>query len=353
MCSSHRSRSADDIRRVSTASYVSDESYQNQANRVSFPTALPAVFTTLNDESQRQSNSLPAKERKKSILDLRRHFTGGRSKSSENVGTPFKELVSIWSRFPSHTRTERNGPAGGDDGVVARDFMAPATHEGRPAHLTFQDDSNVDPVATIFDESQARGKGKVKSMTLREPLHRSPADKARRSRKGILGRWKRLYRSSSFDLRKYAGYHGHRSSLSLGDPVQYPELECMPGEGTFNEPTAQHGETSPNTFPREGQTPQSPHDTAAVCALKPKARPDAVEWGKYYGECVGSLSALKSESDLDVKSALSSGDLPDIRSLDMRDSTVNFQEALGREQEKLKKQLLYQVGRLDGADAEK
>lgn len=34
----------------------------------------------------------------------------------------------------------------------------------------------------------------------------------------------------------------------------------------------------------------------------------------------------------------------------MRDSTVNFQEALGREQEKLKQQLLDQVGRLDGAD---
>lgn len=332
-------------------SNAGDCTYPNQVTRVSFPTALPAVLTTPDETTQRPNKTLKTKEHKKSVLDLRRHFASGRSTPSENSGTPFRELISIWSRFPSHTRAERTGPAGDADGVVARDFVASAAQDGGPASTGLPDGSGTACPDTTFDNAQAFGKSNVKSVTLREPLSSSPAGRARKGRKGILGKWKRLYRSSSSDLRKYAQYHGHRSSLSLGDAAEYPELECLPGGGSFTETHALRFRASLDGHLGEDQTPEQQEATRPAWVSDSRARPGAIEWGKYYGDCVGSLSALRSESDFDVKSALSGGEPADVRSLEMRDSTVNFHEALGREQEKLKQQLLNQVGGFDGTDA--
>jgi hypothetical protein len=319
--SPRRSRSVDDLR----GSLIVDEAARSrQSACVSYLTALPDTSTLGDDHLVARSKTLEPRERKKSLLDLKRHFNGGAASSSEST-TPFKELISIWSRFPSHNRAERIGSASIGNNVVTQDF------------------ETVDRVNSPLTKMS-----KLKSINVRKPLWESPAARARRSRKGILGKWRRIYRSSSTDLRKYAYNHGHRSSISLGDSPEYPELECLPSEGIYTETDVQRRRTRLNDVLKS----EPEHEQPVV--TKSRTRPAAVDWGKYYGygDCVGSLSALKSESDVDVKSTVSLGEPADVKSLDMRDSTVNFQEALGREQQKLKQEIINKIDRLDGADGD-
>lgn len=328
ICSSRRSRSVDDLRRSSTLIRAGEDSDLGHNTHVSFPTALPDMMTTSLGANEPRHSAMEPKQRKKSILDLRRHFATTPSTSADAAGTPFKELMSIWSRFPSHTRAARNRSAGIGDDVLAHDFV------------------DIGPLGKTEGKSPAFGKGKKKGMTVREPLSR---DSARNGRRGILGKWKRIYRSSSTDLRKYALNYGHRSSISVGGTLEYPELECLPGEAKFIETHAQRMHTSLS----DGSPCRSKDEPPAVALeVNPRRRREAVDWGKYYGDCVGSLSALKSEFDLNDRSTLSTGDPADVKSLDMRDSTVNFQEAIGREQEQLRQQLIDQIGRFDGAAGE-
>jgi hypothetical protein len=78
------------------------------------------------------------------------------------------------------------------------------------------------------------------------------------------------------------------------------------------------------------------------------------DWGRIYAECVGSLSELKSETEPDVLSmsfsekfdAGTGATLEGLASMELRQSTSDFQRQLGREQEKAREELIEKLERI-------
>ena len=378
MSDSRRSQSVGAARRSSAWPDLDAHQRLCSIAKVPLPRALPAVnlLDPKTGKYRSQTTKKKPKHRKKSVLELGRRFGSVALLSDEDkkssTQTPIKDLLSIWSRFPSHTRAERNGSATDRDGVKVLDFLpSPTTNNAlfqlnptnkSPSNVTLLMSSAMKRLQT--KTSRRLDKTKSKSMTLRAGtiMMLSPEEKARQGRKGVLGNWKRLYRTSSTELRKYTNARGHRSSFSVGDVPEYPELECLPGEGLFKETDLQRSpdldggtdsvSASDHALAREEAT-----KAAALNDGKTKMRTDAAEWGKLYAECLGSLSALRSD-DCDVMSLTLSDQFKEapntgkgnIASMELRQSTLDFQRQLGIDQEKAREDLLEKVGKIGKQD---
>ncbi|KIW05100.1 uncharacterized protein PV09_03657 [Verruconis gallopava] len=116
-----------------------------------------------------------------------------------------------WSRYPSHTRDQRTGSAGIKDHVKTRDFA----YNVNPLNI------NNDPSGNDCDSSRLkkRGKNKRRAGTL-------PKSKSMIISKGLRNYAKMFTRSSSTEFFHYG--KGHRSSISTGGHLEYPELEILP-----------------------------------------------------------------------------------------------------------------------------
>ena len=154
--------------------------------------------------------------------------------------------IGSWSRYPSHTRPERSSsPAGIQDQVFARDF----------ADMTPRSSPNPSP------NSKLDPKKRKKSMNFG---------------KHMLSQLSRLYKSQSQDLQRRLANEarGHRSSISEGGRLEYPELEVL-------------GRVSP---------PMPSPDIATKVAMEERIQSeikqalqrgkDAKEWSKLYDDCV-------------------------------------------------------------------
>ena len=108
-----------------------------------------------------------------------------------NTGTT---AAPSWCRYPSHNRVERSfSPAGTADNVVSRDFAI----EFRGLGITDEQ-----------KETRPFRKKKSRSLTFG---------------KSIMSTLSQIY---SIDLRRQ--HKGHRSSISVGGKLEYPELEILP-----------------------------------------------------------------------------------------------------------------------------
>ena len=154
--------------------------------------------------------------------------------------------IESWSRYPSHSRPERSSsPAGIQDQVFARDF----------ADMTPRSSANPSP------NSKLDPKKRKKSMNFG---------------KHMLSQLSRLYKSQSQDLQRRLANEarGHRSSISEGGRLEYPELEIL-------------GRVSP---------PMPSPDIATKVAMEERIQSeikqalqggkDAKEWSKLYDDCV-------------------------------------------------------------------
>ena len=112
--------------------------------------------------------------------------------------------LHAWSRFPSHTRKERNGPAGIADKVLSRDFQADSDS---------QIDNHIDKDRPA---KKLRYAGKSKWRTRAMIL----SGKFLTDIPTIF-----KYRTTNEFRRRQ---HGHRSSISAGGVLEYPELELLP-----------------------------------------------------------------------------------------------------------------------------
>lgn len=205
----------------------------------------------------------------------------------------------------------RCGPAGGEDGVEVRDFIAMLRDgENQPSSSTAFSTLNASAPnisaptpgswrTLPFGRKRRLEKLKSKSMTLPRINNLTPTKNlsSNRGPKGLVGRWKKLYRSSSWELRAYTHNHGHRSSIGVGVTAEYPDLECIPGIGDGEEfkrlgPGKVDGTTDANQH--------SLQPTAESRGLGLLSAPsfDSQAWTRTYRDCVGSLSALKTEVDL-------------------------------------------------------
>ncbi|KKY23869.1 hypothetical protein UCRPC4_g02682 [Phaeomoniella chlamydospora] len=127
---------------------------------------------------------------------------------------------SSWARFPSHTRNERAGNAGPADSVDTRDF-SPWSQDFCMVGDHYFDAAKERPAI--------KGNSKSNSMNF-----------GRRTAKNMWKQWTRLYRSHSSDLRRFRA--GHRSSISKGGAVEFPELEIIPGFFGLGHGTSVDGE---------------------------------------------------------------------------------------------------------------
>ncbi|KAL9115520.1 MAG: hypothetical protein Q9227_000841 [Pyrenula ochraceoflavens] len=115
-----------------------------------------------------------------------------------------------WAQFPSHTRSDRNQHAGLNDQIEVRDFSDPI-------------------LDTPLPQAHPRTQSTTGKLTWR--LHKRKKSRSmtftRLSAKNFLRQYTGLFRSQSSDLRRLRT--GHRSSISAGGVVEYPELEMIPG----------------------------------------------------------------------------------------------------------------------------
>ena len=110
--------------------------------------------------------------------------------------------IGSWARYPSHSRPERSSsPAGLQDQVIARDF-ADMAHTNTPESSPSRQSPKPDGIKKR--KSVSFGKNMMTSLT-------------------------RLYKSQSQDLQRMLANEsrGHRSSISHGGMVEYPELEML------------------------------------------------------------------------------------------------------------------------------
>ena len=168
----------------------------------------------------------------------------------------FRRSPKSWSQFPSHSRPSRSSTtAGKADSVNARDF----------AQQTLGSARTNDPKS----KGLSLGKKKSRSMTFG---------------RSILKSWSRLYKSRSSDFRRFE--RGHRSSISIGGELEYPELEILP-------PTSQQLPSLPerkfSTFSlgSDGTPPSiTSNDDTVQSADEVTASHNAKIWSKLYEDCI-------------------------------------------------------------------
>ncbi|KAI9876070.1 MAG: hypothetical protein M1830_007411 [Pleopsidium flavum] len=263
--------------------------------------------------------------------DLRHHTPPDHAlspvtKQTSNHECPGKNpttSIASWSRFSSHDRLERSfSPAGELDQVTARDFA----HEMKPIK-----------VETEKRRFSLLGKKKSRSMTFR---------------RNILKNWSRLYKSQSTDFRRFAG--GHRSSIATGGILEYPELEILPSPSS---PYMSLEELSFTRFGTSGGQKLSKNQESvayndeATASLQPEL--DANVWSELYEDCVRYPQDVDQISKADASGAVlqgrsavlrgkseTPGDHAEYSTVDMRDSTLNFQALLQIDEVKAKERAL-------------
>jgi hypothetical protein len=323
------------------------------------PSVNPRRSIAIMDPRKGVFNTVgPSKaSRKKSLLDIGRRFSaaGNCSEAERTSGasTPLKDLLGLWGRFPSHTREDRCGSAGAKDGIAVRDFGLECQDENNPSCSARHTRPNLAlDVQTpgswkMLSFSKGRiARGDTRSASslrtmraMRTP--RTPGGRHYKSGKGLAARWKKLYRTSSMEFQAYTHNYGHRSSIGVGASVEYPELDVVPGipgwrsdlDGAVEAGDQHRGEPAGCVQDRL----QQPLDTAP--------------WTQAYRDCVGSLSALKSDPHL-RRTSLDDGPGPArygnvapgaMSSAELRDSTVNFESQLGKQNEAAKEGLIRKV----------
>ncbi|OCT52206.1 hypothetical protein CLCR_07928 [Cladophialophora carrionii] len=292
--------------------------------------------------------------RKKSLLDIGRRFSviGSCSEAERTSGasTPLKDLLGLWGRFPSHTRDDRCGSAGAKDGVAVRDFGLECQDENSRScsagHLKLNPMFDVPTPESrkMLSFSRGRiGKGQTRSAGSLRAMQTSrvPGVRLQKSKKGLAARWKRLYRTSSMEFQAYTHNYGHRSSIGVGASVEYPELEVVPGSVGWR-----------SDLDGTVETDDGHQRERAGCVQDGLQQPlDTAPWTQAYRDCVGSLSALKSDPHL-RRASVDDGPGPAqyghvalgaMQSAELRDSTVDFESQLGKEKEAAKEGLMRKV----------
>ena len=135
------------------------------------------------------------------------------------ISTPTS--YSSWTRYSSHDRSQRSSASAGEaDNVFTRDFAEEAAAAIKMANLASDD---IDPTTSL-------------PVVARSPTEEEENDKVYRKSKSMtfgrsaLAKLRKVYRVGSLEFasRTAFGSYGHRSSISEGKTVEYPELEMLP-----------------------------------------------------------------------------------------------------------------------------
>ncbi|KAI9716016.1 MAG: hypothetical protein M1812_005650 [Candelaria pacifica] len=233
--------------------------------------------------------------------------------SSSLKTKPTPRAVS-WSRYPSHTRHERTSSAGESDKVIPRDFASEFESHGDAANARLSKRPLME-----------RKKKKSRSMTFGKNIFKS---------------WGRLYKSQSADFRRYGA--GHRSSITIGGILEYPELEILPP--VLAPSTSWHNQVgSLSVSPQQEKIVKSDlaHSERANSEPPTESPSGARVWSQLYESCVDLPSDTEPNTSADIEGSgqqamlLSSGWVPShLRrssansGADLRRPTRDFEELL-------------------------
>ena len=168
-------------------------------------------------------------------------------------------IPGIWSRFPSHTRTERSSSAGPGDNVLIRDFAKSTSPTDR---------GNASAGLLLSRPKKIKKNMKSRSMTFG---------------RNVLYGIGRLYRTHGTDY-KLPGT-GHRSSVATGGSLEYPELEVVPSASLpWSWQSQEAAEGNAMEMAKLDKTPSTP--IAAIAPANRRNSIDARVWSDLYKDCV-------------------------------------------------------------------
>ena len=168
--------------------------------------------------------------------------------------------MGSWARYPSHSRPERSSsPAGLQDQVFTKDF-ADMTPGNTPGSSPTRQCSKLDK--SKRKKSVSFGKNMIGSLT-------------------------RLYQSRSQELRRMLANEarGHRSSISEGGVLEYPELEML---GSLSPPMPSPDIDNKNELEEIIRSEIEAKAGGSRCIAPPnsEADQDVKQWSKLYEDCV-------------------------------------------------------------------
>lgn len=247
---------------------------------------------------------------------------------------PFKNIIPSasvtsplsWTRYPSHTRSERSmSPASRPDQVYVRDF-ANMTPEPSPERQNFR---------------KITGSSRISQ--------------------NVFSSVKQLYRTQSQELQRRLANEarGHRSSVSEGGVLEYPELEML---GTRSPPMPSpdiNAKVEMEEMSRKASQSKVSAIDIDIDANQNSSEEGAKGWSKLYADCVvhpGKSEASSTGVGLvgpasedigphdtrmrNVESESGSGSGSGSGSSELRASTLDFKKSLEFHEEKARERVL-------------
>lgn len=229
------------------------------------------------------------------------------------------ETVGVWGRYPSHTRDERTKSAGKADRVESRDFALEAAVKFASAQNI--DEDMIDPAERIPSMPLMPGEKKRKKKVGSGKMAKGSS---MTFGKQFLKNYSKNFRSSSAEFRKHG--RNHRSSITTGGVLEFPELEVLPElwrQGSSVDGNIDGGHQWETSAARrrasDNQHAEKPHTHDSMATLRPRpnssapnlseltsdgmnedkpAENNARVWSMYYDDCV--LSYPRASMDLDT-----------------------------------------------------
>ncbi|KAL5443347.1 hypothetical protein PMIN06_008727 [Paraphaeosphaeria minitans] len=136
------------------------------------------------------------------------------------------DTVGSWGRYPSHTRADRTFSAGHQDQVETRDFALEAAIKFATSKNTDGDDAEeeeIDPATRPVTPPLLPGQKKRKKKVGHTRIAKSHSMTFGKS---LLKNYAKIFRSQSIEFHRHG--QGHRSSITTGGTLEYPELEIVP-----------------------------------------------------------------------------------------------------------------------------
>ncbi|CAD6571495.1 MAG: hypothetical protein ASARMPREDX12_004553 [Alectoria sarmentosa] len=280
-------------------------------------------------------------------LPPRREITRKRPTLEGIKISPSGVRASSWARYPSHTRPERStSPAGVADQVYSHDFAV--TSPGTLPEVSSEHGSS--PLSN-------GKKGKTKSLTFGKQMFSTLSS---------------LYKSQSQELQRRLANEarGHRSSISEGGVLEYPELEML---GSISPPMPSPDIATKLELEeqiRKSSEPQS-HMQRYGAQSGQISRKQSQDWAREYRDCIhpqpkwkrGSRTPAIDPRDYDTKLLKETSDgqaldvaavrsrqaseaigPKDVRvegsgSADLRASTLEFQRSLEQDEWKARERI--------------
>lgn len=217
-------------------------------------------------------------------LPPRRADTRQRAPLEGTTRSPSAVRASSWARYPSHTRPERStSPAGVSDQVYSRDFAI--TPSGPVPKVSSEHDPS--PL------SNSGKKAKTETMSLG---------------KRMLSTISSLYRSQSQELQRRLANEarGHRSSISEGGKLEYPELEML---GSISPPMPSPDIATKLQLEEDFRQAQARASTRTTHTRSPGqvSRKQSQDWAREYQDCIHSDPNSKSKTALPTQASMAVG----------------------------------------------